>query len=176
MAASLTRAMNETIERQAIERAATALARARSITVLTGAGISAESGIPTFRDALTGLWSKHRPEDLATPEAFLRDPKTVWEWYAWRREKVRAVEPNAIEAAIAAVERSTRQPLERRDTLRLELEQAQYQARLAARRYEAVDPDNRLVCAELEARWNAALQRAVAKKRHQEARQANNSG
>ena len=73
---------------------------------------------------------------------------------------LRAVEPNAIEAAIAAVERSTRQPLERRDTLRLELEQAQYQARLAARRYEAVDPDNRLVCAELEARWNAALQRA----------------
>jgi len=73
---------------------------------------------------------------------------------------LRAVEPNAIEAAIAAVERSTRQPLERRDALRLELEQAQYQARLAARRYEAVDPDNRLVCAELEARWNAALQRA----------------
>src|SRR5580700_7054051 len=73
---------------------------------------------------------------------------------------LRAVEPNAIEAAIAAVERSARQPLERRDALRLELEQAQYQARLAARRYEAVDPDNRLVCAELEARWNAALQRA----------------
>jgi len=73
---------------------------------------------------------------------------------------LRAIEPNAIEAAIAAVERSTRQPLERRDALRLELEQAQYQARLAARRYEAVDPDNRLVCAELEARWNAALQRA----------------
>ena len=96
--------MNETIERQAIERAATALARARSITVLTGAGISAESGIPTFRDALTGLWSKHRPEDLATPEAFLRDPKTVWEWYAWRREKVRAVEPNAGHRALAALE------------------------------------------------------------------------
>jgi DNA invertase Pin-like site-specific DNA recombinase len=73
---------------------------------------------------------------------------------------LRAIEPNAIEAAISAVERSTRQPLERREAVRLELEQAQYQARLAARRYEAVDPDNRLVCAELEARWNAALQRA----------------
>jgi hypothetical protein len=72
---------------------------------------------------------------------------------------LRAIEPNAIEAAIAAVERSTRQPLERREAVRLELEQAQYQARLAARRYEAVDPDNRLVCAELEGRWNAALQR-----------------
>lgn len=72
---------------------------------------------------------------------------------------LRAIEPNAIEAAIAAVERSTRQPLERHEALRLELEQARYQARLAARRYEAVDPDNRLVCAELEARWNAALQR-----------------
>src|ERR1700730_4466384 len=96
--------MNETIEHQAIERAATALARARSITVLTGAGISAESGIPTFRDALTGLWSKHRAEDLATPEASLRDPKTVWEWYAWRREKVSAVQPNAGHRALAALE------------------------------------------------------------------------
>ena len=68
------------------------------------------------------------------------------------------IEPNAIEAAIAAAERSARQPVERREALCLELEQAQYQARLAARRYEAVDPDNRLVSAELEARWNAALQ------------------
>ena len=72
---------------------------------------------------------------------------------------LRAIEPSAIEAAIAAVERSARQPFERREALCLELEQARYQARLAARRYEAVDPDNRLVCAELEARWNAALQR-----------------
>jgi DNA invertase Pin-like site-specific DNA recombinase len=72
---------------------------------------------------------------------------------------LRAIEPDALEAAIAVVERSAQQPSERRQALCLELEQARYQARLAARRYEAVDPDNRLVCAELEARWNASLQR-----------------
>ncbi len=71
---------------------------------------------------------------------------------------LRAIEPNAIEAAITAAERSIHKPLERREALCLELEQARYQARLAAKRYEAVDPENRLVCAELEARWNAALQ------------------
>jgi len=69
-----------------------------------------------------------------------------------------AIEPSAIEAAITAAERAAHQPVERREGLCLELEQARYQARLAARRYEAVDPDNRLVAAELEARWNAALQ------------------
>jgi hypothetical protein len=69
-----------------------------------------------------------------------------------------AIEPNAIEAAMTAAERGADKPLERREALCLEWEQARYQARLAARRYEAVDPDNRLVCAELEARWNAALQ------------------
>jgi hypothetical protein len=69
-----------------------------------------------------------------------------------------AIEPNAIEAAIAAAQRCAQKPLERREALCLELEQDRYQARLAARRYEAVDPDNRLVCAELEVRWNAALQ------------------
>ncbi len=71
---------------------------------------------------------------------------------------LKAIEPNAIEAAIAAAERCAHKPLERREALCLKLEQARYQARLAARRYEAVDPDNRLVSAELEARWNAALQ------------------
>ena len=68
-----------------------------------------------------------------------------------------AIEPNAIDAAISAIERSAHQPLEQREAIRLELEQAQYQARLAARRYEAVDPDQRLVAAELEVRWNDAL-------------------
>src|ERR1700716_2905716 len=96
--------MNETIERQAIERAATALARARSITVLTGAGVSAESGIPTFRDALTGVWARFRPEDLATPEAFQRDPARVWAWYAERRAKVAGVAPNAAHRALARIE------------------------------------------------------------------------
>jgi NAD-dependent deacetylase len=73
---------------------------ARSVAVLTGAGISAESGVPTFRDAQTGLWARFRPEDLATPEAFRRDPKLVWEWYAWRRETVTRVEPNAGHRAL----------------------------------------------------------------------------
>ena len=87
-----------------LARARDALASARSIAVLTGAGISAESGIPTFRDAMAGLWSRFRPEDLATPEAFLRDPKTVWEWYAWRRDRVEGVTPNAGHAALARLE------------------------------------------------------------------------
>jgi NAD-dependent protein deacetylase/lipoamidase len=89
---------------QDVARARDALAQARAIAVLTGAGISAESGIPTFRDAMTGLWSRFRPEDLATPEAFARDPKTVWEWYAWRRATVAAVQPNAGHRALARLE------------------------------------------------------------------------
>ena len=72
--------------------------------MLTGAGISAESGIPTFRDALTGLWSRFKPEQLATPEAFLADPKLVWDWYAWRRDMVHSVEPNAGHRALATLE------------------------------------------------------------------------
>ena len=87
-----------------IEAARSALAQARSIVVMTGAGISAESGIPTFRDALTGLWSRFRPEDLATEEAFRRDPRTVWDWYAWRREQVGQVAPNAGHRALARLE------------------------------------------------------------------------
>lgn len=77
------------------------LAASRHTVVLTGSGISAESGIPTFRDAQTGLWARYRPEDLATPEAFARDPRLVWDWYAWRRERVAAAEPNPGHAAIA---------------------------------------------------------------------------
>ncbi len=79
------------------------LRRAHRVVVLTGAGISAESGVPTFRDAQTGLWENFKPEDLATPEAFRRNPKLVWEWYAWRREKVRSVQPNAGHKALAAM-------------------------------------------------------------------------
>ncbi len=84
-----------------IGRAAAALRKARHVCVLTGAGISAESGIPTFRDALTGLWEKFRPEDLATPEAFERDPKFVWDWYEFRRELLRKAEPNPGHYALA---------------------------------------------------------------------------
>ena len=80
------------------------LRRARRIVALTGAGVSAESGVPTFRDAQTGLWANFKPEELATPEAFRKNPKLVWDWYAWRREKVRSVEPNPGHFALAELE------------------------------------------------------------------------
>jgi NAD-dependent deacetylase len=83
----------------------TRLRAARRIAVLTGAGISAESGVPTFRDAQTGLWARYNPEELATPEAFQHDPKLVWEWYAWRQDLVRQAEPNAGHLALVAMER-----------------------------------------------------------------------
>ena len=82
-----------------------ALCRARSVVVLTGAGVSAESGVPTFRAAQTGLWENFKPEELATPEAYRRNSKLVWEWYEWRREKVRTVQPNAGHKALAAMAR-----------------------------------------------------------------------
>jgi NAD-dependent deacetylase len=71
-----------------------ALAGARHVAVLTGAGISAESGVPTFRTR-EGLWAKYDPAQLATPEAFARDPGLVWRWYSWRRGVIRGVQPNA---------------------------------------------------------------------------------
>lgn len=73
------------------------------IAVLTGAGISAESGVPTFRGP-QGLWRNFRPEQLASPDAFRRDPRLVWEWYDWRRELVRKCEPNAGHLALAELE------------------------------------------------------------------------
>lgn len=73
------------------------------IVVFTGAGVSAESGIPTFRGA-GGLWRNFRSEDLATPEAFARDPALVWEWYEWRRGLVRDAQPNAAHRAIAELD------------------------------------------------------------------------
>ena len=78
---------------------------ARSIAVLTGAGVSAGSGVPTFRGP-QGLWKQFRPEQLATPEAFVHDPKFVWEWYDWRRTRIAAAEPNAGHRALAELERS----------------------------------------------------------------------
>jgi NAD-dependent deacetylase len=83
---------------------ASAIARARSVTVLTGAGVSAESGVPTFRDAQTGLWAQFDPQKLATPDAFRRNPKLVWDWYAWRRELVAKADPNAGHRALAVLE------------------------------------------------------------------------
>lgn len=81
-----------------------ALRGAEWVTVLTGAGISAESGIPTFRDALTGLWADYRPEDLATPEGFRRNPDLVWNWYRTRRTGVGAALPNPGHRALVAME------------------------------------------------------------------------
>jgi NAD-dependent deacetylase len=75
-------------------------ARPRNVVVFTGAGVSADSGIPTFRGP-GGLWRNFRPEELATPEAFRRDPKLVWEWYEWRRELIRNAQPNIAHEAIA---------------------------------------------------------------------------
>ncbi len=72
----------------------TTIRRAERVVVMTGAGVSAESGVPTFRDAQTGLWAKYDPTELASPEAFRRDPKLVWEWYKWRYELLAAVQPN----------------------------------------------------------------------------------
>ena len=82
---------------------ARALRNARFVAALTGAGISAESGLATFRDA-TGLWARFDPHELATPSAFARNPKLVWDWYAWRREGVATVHPNAGHHALAALE------------------------------------------------------------------------
>jgi NAD-dependent deacetylase len=75
-------------------------ARPRKVVAFTGAGVSADSGIPVFRGP-SGLWRSFRAEDLATPEAFARDPGLVWEWYEWRRGLVRDAEPNAAHEAIA---------------------------------------------------------------------------
>jgi NAD-dependent deacetylase len=83
---------------------APALRAARHVVVLTGAGVSAESGLPTFRDPLTGLWARYRPEELATPEAFRRDPDLVWDWYRSRRDAARAARPNPAHLAIARLE------------------------------------------------------------------------
>lgn len=80
------------------------LASAKEVVVLTGAGVSAESGVPTFRDAQTGLWARLKPEELATPDAFQSHPRRVWEWYAWRREKLAGVSPNPAHVALAQLQ------------------------------------------------------------------------
>ncbi len=82
-----------------------ALKQAKHVVVFTGAGVSAESGIPTFRDALTGLWQRFDAEDLATPDAFRRDMELVWGWYEWRRMQVLRAQPNPAHMAIAELAR-----------------------------------------------------------------------
>lgn len=82
------------------------LARHPAVAVLTGAGVSAESGVPTFRDAQEGLWARYDPMELATPEAFQRDPQLVWRWYAWRRELIGRARPNAGHDALAVMQQA----------------------------------------------------------------------
>ena len=88
--------------------ARTQLASARNVTVLTGAGISADSGVPTFR-GIDGLWRNFRAEDLATPDAFERDPQLVWEWYNWRMELIATKQPNPAHIALVELERRMRE-------------------------------------------------------------------
>jgi len=94
--------MEETIEKVKEE-----IARADRVAVLTGAGISAESGVPTFRGA-DGLWKNYQATDLATPQAFSRDPKLVWEFYNWRRDLISRVTFNAAHQALASLEAHAR--------------------------------------------------------------------
>ena len=86
-----------------MEQAREWIKNASKIAVLTGAGISAESGVPTFRGD-QGLWKEHKPEELATPEAFLRDPRLVWEWYDWRRQSIANALPNPGHKALVELE------------------------------------------------------------------------
>ncbi|HEX3000487.1 MAG TPA: NAD-dependent deacylase [Armatimonadota bacterium] len=84
---------------------ALAVRRAQRVAVLTGAGVSAESGIPTFRDAQTGLWAKYEPEQFVSVDGFQRNPKLVWEWHQWLRELARNAQPNPGHLALARLER-----------------------------------------------------------------------
>src|SRR5437879_12807389 len=88
-----------------VQAAARALRAARRVVVTSGAGMSRDSGIATFRDALTGLWARYDPEELANEAAFRRNPARVFGWYAWRRRLVRAAVPHAGYHALVALER-----------------------------------------------------------------------
>jgi NAD-dependent deacetylase len=88
------------VTRSVLEDLGARIRDAKRLTILTGAGVSAASGVPTFRGA-DGLWRRHRAEELATPDAFARDPALVWEWYAWRRERIAGCRPNPAHDVIA---------------------------------------------------------------------------
>jgi NAD-dependent deacetylase len=92
------------VETEKIVDAASRLREADLVVVLTGAGVSKESGVPTFRDAMDGLWARFDPQQLATPSAFQADPKLVWDWYEYRRNLVKDVKPNPGHYAIAELE------------------------------------------------------------------------
>jgi NAD-dependent deacetylase len=88
-----------------IRQAADVIESSRNLVVLSGAGVSKESGVPTFRDAMEGLWEKYDPQQLATPQAFRANPKLVWDWYEFRRGLVRNAQPNPGHRALAALEK-----------------------------------------------------------------------
>lgn len=92
--------MTLSIPAELIER----LSQAKRMVVMTGAGISAESGIPTFRDAQTGLWAQYKPEELASEAGFRAAPERVWQWYAWRRQQVLKTSPNPGHYALAQLQ------------------------------------------------------------------------
>lgn len=81
------------------------LRSAQRVAVLCGAGVSAESGVPTFRDAQSGLWARYAPEELATPQAFEENPALVWEWYEWRRGLITHAQPNPAHYALVEIEK-----------------------------------------------------------------------
>ncbi|HRF95257.1 MAG TPA: NAD-dependent deacylase [Aggregatilineales bacterium] len=88
-----------------VQQVASLIKNAKSLVILTGAGVSKESGVPTFRDAMEGLWAKYDPQQLATPRAFVKNPQLVWDWYAYRRELVSNAKPNAGHFALAHLEK-----------------------------------------------------------------------
>lgn len=93
------------VSTEQISQVSLMIREARQIAVLTGAGVSAESGVPTFRDAMDGLWSRYDPLELATQQAFLQNPKLVWDWYEYRREMVKKAQPNPGHFALAELQR-----------------------------------------------------------------------
>ena len=97
--------MHKPRDPEKLELAAQWIATGGGLVISTGAGVSRESGIPTFREAGSGFWEKYSPEQLATVEGFLADPVLVWNWYAWRRKMVRGCQPNPGHYALAELER-----------------------------------------------------------------------
>ncbi|MBD3165090.1 NAD-dependent protein deacylase [bacterium] len=95
--------MNDSLSRETLDELAQKLVQADRVGVLTGAGVSRESGVPTFREA-DGLWNRFRPEELANVNAFISNPERVWEWYQWRRDLIGKVEPNPGHYALAEME------------------------------------------------------------------------
>lgn len=131
------------------------LRRAKHIAILTGAGVSAESGIPTFRDKLVGLWETFDPADLATPDAFRRDPALVWGWYEWRRAKVLRAQPNAAHRAIATMSASLIEMAARAGSFAIQVNPNPTQADDIVS-FSLEGPAGKIIPAVLEAAWGVA--------------------